>query len=158
MDESKTNIVIREAKVADMRLFFEWANDPVVRQMAFHSEPIPWDNHVVWFRRKLDSNAALLLLGYHGGRPVGQVRFDITNDGSAEIDISVDKEFRGKGLGKLMLVSAIEYASKKMNVSEFISEVKEENLSSQRLFMSAGFVHINTIDGVCFFKKIRNRY
>ena len=134
-----SSVTIREATIDDAKLFFEWANDPVVRQMAFHTEPIPWENHIKWFNTKVKSPKSHLLLCYHGLEPIGQVRFDILDGDEAEIDISIDKDQRGKGYGRAMLNAAIEYEYLMNNVSSFISEVKHENLSSNKLFLTCGF-------------------
>ena len=34
---------LREVTAKDMDLLYEWANDPTVRQNAFHTEPIPYE-------------------------------------------------------------------------------------------------------------------
>lgn len=146
-----SDLTIREATLDDAKLYFEWANDPVVRQMAFHTEPILWENHIRWFKSKVDSPKSHLLLCYHGKSPIGQVRFDILEGGEAEIDISVAKEGRGKGYGKAMLKAAIEYEHCMNEIQSFVSEVKEENASSNRMFLSCGFEKIRTVDTINYY-------
>ena len=146
-------LVIREATLEDAQLYFEWANDPVVRQMAFHTEPIPWENHIKWFSSKVASDKTQLLLCYCQDHPIGQVRFDILEGGEAEIDISIAKDFRAKGYGKKMLITALEYERREYGVTVFVSEVKEENISSQRMFLSSGFNILKKEDGVCYYQK-----
>jgi len=147
------NLSIREATVDDAKLYYDWANDPVVRKMAFHSEPIPWDNHIRWFKEKVASPKSHLLLCYYNNQPVGQVRFDVQKNGEAEIDISIAKEFRSKGFGKQVLSSAVEYEKSKYGISAFVSEVKVENVSSQKTFLAVGFILGKTESGVCYFYK-----
>lgn len=136
----KKRLSIREATVSDSQLYYNWANDPVVRQMAFHTEPIPWDSHCKWFESKLNSDKSHLTLCYLGNTPVGQVRFDEVNNGEYEIDISIDGSYRGKGLGHEMLTSAIDFVHKKYHINIFVSEVKVENIPSQKMFIAVGFV------------------
>lgn len=136
-----SDVTIREATIDDAKLIFDWANDPLVRQMAFHTEPIPWENHIKWFKSKLESPKSDLMVCYHGTEPIGQVRFDILDEGEAEIDISIAKESRGKGFGKAMLKASIEYEHCMNGVKTFVSEVKEENASSNRMFSACGFIH-----------------
>lgn len=147
-------VTVREAIESDARLYFEWANDPVVRQMAFHTEPILWDNHLSWFSRKIESSDALLLLCYNAGRAVGQVRFELNENKSAEIDISIAQEYRGNGFGKAMLQAAIDYAHNMNGYDSFVSEVKLANQASQRMFISTGFTKIDEVDGVCYYKRL----
>lgn len=148
-----SEVTIREANINDAKLYFNWANDPVVRQMAFHTEPILWENHIKWFESKLDSTEAHLLVCYHGTEPIGQVRFDILDGGEAEIDISIAKDSRGKGYGKAMLKAAIEYERCMNGVKTFVSEVKEENAPSQRMFLASGFVITRKANGIIFLKR-----
>ena len=149
----KKDLVIKEATMDDAQLYFEWANDPVVRKMAFHTDPIPWENHIKWFSSKVVSEKTQLLLCFCHDQPIGQVRFDILDGGEAEIDISIAKEFRSKGYGKNMLTAAIEYENREYGVEVFVSEVKEENISSQKMFLSSGFQLTRKEDGVCYYQK-----
>lgn len=146
-----SEVTVREATIDDAKIYFEWANDPVVRQMAFHTEPIPWENHIKWFRSKVESPKSHLLLCYHGAEPIGQVRFDILDGGEAEIDISIAKESRGKGFGKAMLKAAIEYEYCINGVKSFVSEVKDENASSNRMFIACDFINIGKENGIIYY-------
>lgn len=146
-----SDVTIREATIDDARLYFDWANDPVVRQMAFHIEPIQWEDHLRWFKSKVESLISHLLLCYHGTEPIGQVRFDILEGDEAEIDISIARESRGKGYGKAMLKASIEYEHCMNGVKTFVSEVKEENASSNRMFLSCNFKKYRTVDSINYY-------
>jgi RimJ/RimL family protein N-acetyltransferase len=37
----------------DIKLLFDWANDPDVRTNATNPKPITWKEHTVWFTNKL---------------------------------------------------------------------------------------------------------
>ena len=132
-------LIIREAQLSDSRLYYHWANDPIVRKMAFHSEPIPWESHCRWFERKLKSDKSHLTICYTDDKPIGQVRFDEVASGEFEIDISVDSGLRSKGQGKEMLSAAIDYVQKKYQINVFVAEVKAENIPSQKMFLAVGF-------------------
>lgn len=153
MNNKEKDLVLKEATKEDAQLYYEWANDPVVRQMAFHTEPIPWENHIKWFSSKVTSEKTQLLLCFSQDRPIGQVRFDILEGGEAEIDISIAKDFRSKGYGKKMLIAAIEYENSVYGIKVFVSEVKVENSSSQGLFLSSGFHLLRQEGGVCYYQK-----
>ena len=146
-----SEVTIREAVIDDAKLYFDWANDPVVRQMAFHTEPIHWENHIRWFNSKVESSKSHLLVCYHGTDPIGQVRFDILEGGEAEIDISISKENRGKGYGKAMLKAAIEYEHCMNGVKSFVSEVKEENITSNRMFSACGFINTSNLNSINYY-------
>lgn len=152
VDLFNSEVTIREATINDAKLYFDWANDSVVRQMAFHSEPILWKEHLSWYKKKIESNNSLLLLCYKSEQSVGQVRFDILEKGDAEIDISIDKKYRGMGLGKSMLKAAIAYASNMRGIQSFVSEVKDENIASKRMFLSVGFNIIKASNDITYFR------
>lgn len=147
----KSDITVREAQKEDALLYFQWANDPVVRQMAFHTEPISWESHIKWFETKIESSKSHLLLCYYKRQPVGQIRFDILENKAAEIDISIDKEYRGRGLGKLMLSAALDYEQLMMGVKTFVSEVKQENVSSNKMFMACKFRLVKQQNGINYY-------
>lgn len=150
--QRKKEITIREAQPEDSRLYYNWANDPVVRQMAFHSEPIPWESHCKWFESKLNADTSHLTICYAGDTPVGQVRFDEVAPGEYEIDISVDSVLRGKGRGSEMLAAAIDFVHRQYQITSFLAEVKAENIPSQRMFVAVGFELIKVEDQVNYYK------
>ena len=125
--------------MSDSLLYYNWANDSVVRQMAFHSEPILWESHCKWFEGKLNSANSHLTVCYSGEVPIGQVRFDEVAEGEYEIDISVDSSLRSKGRGREMLKLAIDYVHSKYSINCFWAEVKAENIPSQKMFAAVGF-------------------
>ena len=145
-----SDISVREAKAEDILLYFNWANDPLVRKFAFQTERIPFECHSQWFAKKLKGDDTILCLCYLNENPVGQVRFDKVGNG-LYIDISIDAVYRGKGYGKRVLNSAMDYVFCRYGFYNFISEVKEENVASVNLFLSAGFVLVEKKEGVlCF--------
>ena len=147
----RSDVTVREAKFEDAYLYFEWANDPVVRKMAFQTESISWDCHIKWFEKKVTSPNSHLLLCYEKELPIGQVRFDVLKGGEAEIDISIAKEHRGKGLGRSMLNAAIEYVKCMNGIHRFVSEVKECNISSNKMFVACGFKLSNQSNSINYY-------
>ena len=85
---------LREVTAKDMELLYKWANDPTVRQNAFHTEPIPYEDHKMWFAKNLADREVLMyiLCSISAGEkeePLGQIRLSIEED-KALIDYSVD--------------------------------------------------------------------
>jgi RimJ/RimL family protein N-acetyltransferase len=80
-----------------------------------------------------------------GGSPVGQVRYDLDND-KWLISFYIDEPFRGLGLGKTILKKTMFLQNKK----HFIAFVKEDNLASNKTFISLNFKLI-------LLKKIKER-
>ena len=58
----RVRLSLREVTAKDMDLLYEWANDPTVRQNAFHTEPIPYENHKMWFAKNLADREVLMYI------------------------------------------------------------------------------------------------
>ena len=99
----------RKATADDVQLFFDWANDELVRFNSYNQQPVIYEKHVEWFSNKLaDRNYTFLVFEDAKKQAVGQVRFQLENNG-AVIGILVDKNHRGKGYAAEMLKMASEY-------------------------------------------------
>lgn len=134
------NVDFKEAKFEDMMVYFNWANEAHVRHNSFNQEPIPLEKHRKWFSDKLASPRSLLLLATFEDELIGQVRFEDAGDGVFEIHFSIAKNQRGKGFGKKIVRSAVEYlARKNAHIKRVIGKVKPHNLASIRSFLGAGF-------------------
>jgi RimJ/RimL family protein N-acetyltransferase len=120
----------------DVNLLFNWVNDPEVRKSALNSEVIQWENHREWFNKKLNSpDSKIYIAEGYNCIPLGQVRIEKAHDNWV-IDYSVDKYFRGLGIGQKIVAEMISQNSG----SNFIAEVKSENMPSQKVFEKLGFI------------------
>ncbi len=72
------------------------------------------------------------------GISVGQVRFEKNNQ-VWEIDYSLSQEFRGKGLGRSLLKTALLTFREEHPGVLVIGRVKTGNLRSERVFEGLGF-------------------
>lgn len=123
----------------DRELLWRWANDPTVRQSAFSFKPITWEEHVRWFDQKLgDKDTVIFIVEQEAGDAVGQVRFQI-HDHDAEISVSVDAEFRGRGCGRSMLWQALDAISDIRDLTRVNAYIRPENAVSRSLFERVGF-------------------
>lgn len=140
------------ASIDDVKLLYDWANDASVRINAFNIEPIKWEEHINWFQSKLKSVHSKIFILYLDKDPAGQIRFDYRED-CWEIDYSIDKKYRGKGLGKLI----IELGILKLNHSDLLkAKVKEENIASFKVFQQLGFDQISHESSIITFLKKLN--
>ncbi|HIC44401.1 MAG TPA: UDP-2,4-diacetamido-2,4,6-trideoxy-beta-L-altropyranose hydrolase [Sulfurimonas sp.] len=132
---------IRSASSADCEFYWHWVNDQDVRQSAFNSEPISWEDHQEWFKNKLNDPSTTLFLAESQFGPIGQVRFEKSGDHFV-IDYSIGRQFRGLGLGERLLTKGIE-SFKNTQGFTLVGEVKEENQASMKIFQNLGFREIS---------------
>ena len=134
-------LALRRVTETDMDLLFRWANDPIVRQNAFTTEPIPYGNHVAWFTKMLINPSVVNYVLYDAERnaAVGQIRFSV-EEGTALIGYSIDENWRGKGLGnRLILMGEEKLLQDLVDVQVFKARVKYGNIASARVFEKCGY-------------------
>lgn len=130
----------RKANIDDLELYFDWANDVVVREHSYNSDIIDFESHSKWFKAKLTDNSCLMLLfDNEEFVSIGQIRIQKQNDQESLIGISIDVKFRGQGYAKEMLQIASDYFLVLNPTSIINAFIKEENHSSKYAFEKAGF-------------------
>ncbi|MCK5348703.1 MAG: GNAT family N-acetyltransferase, partial [Desulfobacula sp.] len=140
--------IIRNAGIKDAKLLYEQANDKKVRLSSFNSDPILWEEHLQWLRQKLkDENSWIFIAENHMGDPIGQIRFDRKDD-LFEISYSLDKKFRGLGLGKTLLKIGLKTIQTKIHEPVMMQgSIKNDNVSSKISFENCGFAPLkNELD------------
>lgn len=125
---------LRNADISDAELLFTWANDISVRNNSINQEPIVWENHLKWFESKLNNPETKILILEAENKLMGQIRIDLV-DYYWNIDYSIDKQFRRKGLGKEIVRQLLN----KFNSYKFRATVKKENQASIGVFINLGF-------------------
>ncbi|QNF34192.1 UDP-2,4-diacetamido-2,4,6-trideoxy-beta-L-altropyranose hydrolase [Adhaeribacter swui] len=133
---------LRRAQASDVQLLFQWINDPVVRRFSLHPDPIPLNTHTTWFQYKLTDKNCFIFIAEIYREPVGMIRFDvnINNKNEAVISYLIDQNFRGKGLGTLMLQAGLKNLKKAApQITTVSGLVQPENNASIKAFTKAGF-------------------
>ena len=133
-------LTVRPVTDDDCGLLWEWVNDPGVREAAFQSHRIPWEEHAVWFRKRCaDPRCVMYIVMDQAQRPVGQVRFEAQENGGAEISISITSEHRGRGYGTEAVRVACAAFARATGIKQSLACIKPWNTASVRAFEKAGF-------------------
>jgi UDP-2,4-diacetamido-2,4,6-trideoxy-beta-L-altropyranose hydrolase len=143
------SVRFRPARDGDASLVWKWANDPVVREVSFSSKPIAWEEHVQWFKSKIEDTRCLLYIAVDSReQPLGQVRYELDRD-EAVISIALDAAYRGRGYGATIIRLACWKLFEETPVSTVHAYVKDGNEASVRAFVKAQFkdVGATTISG-----------
>jgi UDP-2,4-diacetamido-2,4,6-trideoxy-beta-L-altropyranose hydrolase len=134
-------LFLRPAQEQDCELLWEWANDPVVRERSYNSDPIPLKEHEDWFSGKLKDPSSKIYIAEERGNPVGEVRFDVKEE-AAVVSVVVDSEYRGKGYGtELIRQGTRHFLSESSDDYRVDAFIKETNKPSVRVFEKAGYMH-----------------
>lgn len=139
---SKINTLITFSKPTsnDTKLYFDWANDPLVRLNSFSTSEISYETHSSWFASKLkDENCFMYLFSDYEANKIGQVRIQKDVD-IAIIGVSTDQNHRGKGYAQKMIQQASDKFLQTNNKVTIFAYIKVENVQSQSAFQKAGFV------------------
>lgn len=138
--DQKLSFTYRKACFSDCQIYWAWANETQTRKNAFNQDRIEWQNHKKWFRVKLSDPLALLLIFESNYGLIGQVRFEYENS-EFNIDYSIDKQFRGYGLGKIVLTKSIQYLcnNQPKKFINLVANVKKNNKASISIFKKLGF-------------------
>ncbi|CAA9278586.1 MAG: hypothetical protein AVDCRST_MAG95-3153 [uncultured Adhaeribacter sp.] len=132
-------LFLRKAQPSDLMLLFDWINEPAVRQFSLNPAPVPLAMHTSWYQHKLTDKNCFIFIAELRGVPAGMIRFDLSNQ-EAIISYLLAEEYRGKGLGVLLLQKGLQ--SFRMATTRFktISAlVQQHNIASVRAFEKAGF-------------------
>lgn len=134
---------IRHANETDSQDIFDWRNDPLTRAASLNTGEIDREAHQLWFSSALKNESLVMYLGHadDSSEALGMCRFDIDfGSNSAEVSINLNPKFRGKGLGKTLLTASIaKFVEDTHGLKSLTATVKEDNVSSVRLFRNAGF-------------------
>ena len=133
-------IKLRAVSNKDCRLIWKWANDPDVRAESFSSETIPFNDHVKWFESKIGNPDCFLYIAEEPSQvPIGQVRFELEGH-DATISISLDRKFRHKGYGSMLIALASQNIFAVSKASVIHAYIKAGNFASASAFKKAGFI------------------
>ena len=103
-----------------------------------------WQEYM--FRTELTNPVARYLVAIEGDRLLGFAGVHIILDEGHITNIAVAQDARGRGLGRLLTLALMQYASN-LGVSLMTLEVRQSNLVAQRLYRSLGFMKVSVRKG-----------
>lgn len=147
-------LFLRIVTNADCNLLFKWVNDESVRWNAFNTNKVKFEEHLNWFKNRIDSEECYIFICYDKQLPIGQIRID-NKQSKWVIDYSIDSKYRGNGYGtKILALLEKEILMKSIQVSTLIGEVKCSNIASQKSFEKNGYKKIQKEQYICYTKKL----
>jgi len=130
---------LRPALENDSAMLLALRNDPDAVGFSVSGRAVTVAEHERWFRRVRDDPAHhRLWIAEEDGRPVGQVRVDVTGD-IGTVSIGVAAGHRGRGVGTSMLHAVVAKVGVDAAPSRLTAVVRPDNPASLRAFAAAGF-------------------
>lgn len=135
---------VRQATMDDALDVLNWRNDAETRRNSFESGIVNKEAHIRWFQSAIENPSRMMLIGFTPGTKVGICRFDIESydNNESEVSINIAPQMRAKGVGKKLLVAAID-AYREVYDARIFAEIKPQNTASIQLFKSVGFEKID---------------
>ncbi len=132
--------ILRPACLADCDAVFAWVNDPETRAASCSQDPVPYEDHQLWFEVSLLSDRRSLFVAELAGEPCAFLRLDRPGPDadSAEVSINVAPESRGRGLG-LALLHALEREAQRQGLRRLDAHIRPDNRVSRRAFERVGY-------------------
>jgi len=131
-------INLRKVIKDDAQLLFKWINEPDSRANAVNPKLILWNEHVAWLERKLSDESVFMYILNDSSEDMGVIRFDSSPEGFI-ISYSIDKDYRGRGLGSTILKMGMEKINEMIENPILIGYVKKGNIASEKIFNRFNF-------------------
>jgi len=141
LEKSSQPFLFRPATKDDAKVVYDLSTDALVRQQSFNSNPIAWEEHIVWFENKLsDNQSKFYIVQSQQNDFIGYVRFEKT-DQDYVITIHLAELFRGKGLGTSIINQATALFLAQHPYATVVAFIKHTNVASIKSFLKAGYQH-----------------
>ena len=143
--------MIRPAKLTDLPAIAEIYNDAILHTTAvFHTDAKDMDYYQNWFNSHTEKHPVWVYES--GGNCVGYVSLSEWSDkcgydGTQEISVYVQKDHRGKGIGKQLMQAMITHG-KELGVVTILSRIAADNELSIQLHKDLGFITIGNMQKV----------
>lgn len=135
---------LRPLDYGDLNDTLEWRNRDGVRQWFFYDQTISLYEHLSWYKKYLEKNDDVVLIGEVMGGKVGQLAVYNITEQKAEVGrFIVSPSFSGTGLMRDLIILLCE--SCKINgLKELYLDVLKSNERAIRLYESIGFVIVSS--------------
>jgi RimJ/RimL family protein N-acetyltransferase len=133
-------------------LSWKWLNDPEIKQLTLTPD-FDIESQIRWFKT-LGSKKDYYLYGVlAGNNPIGVCGLKNIKDSEGEYWGYIgEKEYWGKGIGKIMLDYIIQFAYQ-LDLKSLYLKVWDNNLRAISLYEKNGFNLISKTDDVCIMQK-----
>jgi RimJ/RimL family protein N-acetyltransferase len=149
----KEKITLRYPREDDLDMLLNYINS-IIRERVYLSMQKPYTRKqekefLIDTLKKMKKNDMVYVLAEFGGKPVGS--FSLKRDEldahkhTAELGITLKKEFRGMGLGTRLTKLALKMAKEEMNLKIVWLGLMAENKTAYRVYEKCGFKKVGLL-------------
>lgn len=141
-----TNCSVCKAREEHLEVTYEWANDPLARQMSYNHNAIPFEDHQKWYSGKIKDSSCFYYIFENDGQAFAQIRFD-NRENFYLLSYSISDAFRGKGLGSFIISAGLKSLRNDLGTNAtVVGYVKKDNVASCLSFEKMKFLKEETKD------------
>jgi len=135
------DLSLRRVESSDAEMIFEWRNHSNTRQAMFTSDPVAWDDHLVWLTRTIADPACAYFVFEISGTPSGIVGFPNINqrDLHSKWTFHLKPGLEAAGAGSAMGFLALDYIFSVFGLHKVSGEVLAGNEKSCRMHLRLNF-------------------
>lgn len=143
---------IRDAHESDMPAIVDIYNSTIPsRMVTADTSPVTVESRLAWFHDHQQATRPVWVAEVHGA-VVGWLSFSSfytrpAYNATAEVSIYIAEDYRGKGIGKVLLAKAIEH-SPRLGITTLLGFIFAHNVPSLQLFEKFGFECWGYLPGV----------
>lgn len=151
-------VVLRCPKLEDAKAFANYINGLIEEDTFISSKPQTEEDersYISSMLKKISQNKEIHLVVFSGEEKIGAV--DIFNLGvrkehSGELQIHIRKDFRGIGLGKILLMKVFQLAKEELSLKMVMLTVFNTNTNALSLYEKLGFVKYGELPKAIYYK------
>lgn len=148
-------LVFREIEADDAAFIVDVRSDPEVYRYFVHPHRITVEEHLNWFYNIYPHNEKrtdYIAVDKASGERVGVFGL-ICDDGSAEVNYLIIKEYQRRGLAREGVECLLDYAASERGCRRAVAEIHEDNIASLNLAAKLGFVEHDREGAILYFEK-----
>lgn len=146
---NKENITIRNPKMTDLKQALIYVNKLSKEKtyVLFQGETISEKSERKWLKgciKSIEENKSTVKFIFHKDELIGISEISLKSGAKEHVGgfgLSIDKRYRGKGLGNMLMDEVLNESKKKLKKLKYIYlEVFAENVAAIKLYEKKGFV------------------
>ena len=124
-------------------IILSWRNHPDIRQWMFHPNKISMDEHLRFIESLKNRSDKRYFLVQRDDENLGVIDFTAITEDSAEFGIYGNPTIHG--IGKILMVTLIDYALTILHISKLIATVFSDNEKAKHLYATFDFEETNRV-------------